>query len=195
MSTMKAAFAKAGIESPLDRLHGIARKALRDHPRSIDAVRGQIRQQVSGDPALLWALFGRWERGAMDLLVSQVGAQLRKEREKRSGATQAADTTPGPPPQGGGRQAAAPSAADREAARADVVRRLSRLDTVTINKRPIGDCTPEEAYAWADSMVGQARFARALAYGLPPGIPIRRSITPAEADALFERIRQENTNE
>lgn len=189
------AFQAAGYEAPDDRLRAIARKALQDHPRSFDAVRDCVLHATRNDAALLWALFGRWQRPAIDLLISGVAAGMRAERMLKSGTTLSAETNPAPSPGSVGKQADAPTQPEREEARSAVVRVLSKLDTFVINRRPIGDCTPEEAYAWADAQSRNARFARALASNLPPGIPIRRSITPAEANEMYARIEREMTNE
>lgn len=67
------------------------------------------------------------------------------------------------------------------------VARLSMLDLFKINKKPIGDLTSREATAWAGSQERQTRFVRLITQNLPPDLPIRKFITPEEADALYER--------
>jgi hypothetical protein len=219
--SLAQALSAAGYRSARARLEEIVVRALAENSRSFDGVRAQVMLEASKDAALLVVLFERWQRPAIDALVAEVAAKRREaERAKSSGARHPANTAFGQPLAAGGSssggssseasagantmanmpqrsgQKAGPTQADREAARADVIRILSKLDTVLINKRPIGDCTPEQAYEWADSQSRQARFARMLASNLPPGIPIRRSITPDEANELWERaMRLEGTND
>jgi hypothetical protein len=81
------------------------------------------------------------------------------------------------------------------AAKAEVARRLSRLDTVTIDGKPIGDCIASEVRAWAETRQRDARsagrdasFARSLAANLPGNAVIREWWTkPGEVDELYER--------
>jgi hypothetical protein len=191
-TAIKRAFTNAGYRSAHERLRDIAIAALARHPRTLEGARTAILAQVTTDAGLLWELFERWQRPALDLLIQSVAAELREQRasaEKSGlGAKTSTKTNVASPPRAG---TAGPTSADREAARADVVRVLSKLDTFLINRCPIGDCTPEQALAWADSQSTQARYARMLASNLPPGRPIRQSITPAEANALWARVVKE----
>jgi hypothetical protein len=65
--------------------------------------------------------------------------------------------------------------------------RLSKLDEFTVNGRPIGDVTPDEANSFAARRERDARFIRALTAGLPLGMdkPIRHYRTADESDTLF----------
>lgn len=72
-----------------------------------------------------------------------------------------------------------------------IVKQLSRLDTFKVNGMSIGNCTPEDANAWADSQQRDVRFVRLLTHGLPPGRPIRESLRGEEADTLYIQVEQE----
>lgn len=64
--------------------------------------------------------------------------------------------------------------------------RKSILDRMLINGKPLGDCTPEEAIAWADHNDRRSRIVRLMASGVPPQSPIREFITPEEAERRAE---------
>jgi hypothetical protein len=86
--------------------------------------------------------------------------------------------------------------ADKQAAAAEVTLRvrLSMLDTVLIDDKPIGDCTAGEARTWAERRKQDARdagrdarFALSLAANLDGGSVLRDWWkNPAEVDALYE---------
>jgi hypothetical protein len=193
-SPLADAFARAGIKPASERLREIARAALASRHPTLDGARAEVLRKVSADAALLWALFERWQRPAVDLLLSEVAASLRAEKADSLGAKGLTPTNMGSPP-AGGIAASGPSAAEVEAARQTVARVLSKLDFFKVNGRPIGDCTAQEVFAWSDHHARDVRFARALAANLPPDRPIRQFVRPEEADALYERITQEMGHE
>lgn len=97
-------------------------------------------------------------------------------------------------------RAASPSAAPspdqlRAHAIASVARKLSRLDTVEIDGRPIGDCTAAAVRVWGGRRVvdarharRDARFAAALTDGLADDAIIRQRWQDAdEVDRIFQR--------
>jgi len=107
-------------------------------------------------------------------------------------------------PQEGGAPTVASAALDaraqeRLAARLRVETRLSRLDTVLVDGRPIGDCTVAQARAWATRRrlemreAGRdQRFALALISNLGSGEIIRHHWRNAEeVDALYDKAEAE----
>ena len=92
--------------------------------------------------------------------------------------------------------------ADKQQARslASVAIRLSRLDTVLVAGKPIGDCTVAEVRAWAGdrkkSMLEAGRdmrFALSLVSTLPSGAIIRDYYkNGAEVDAIYARAEAEH---
>ncbi len=190
-TAMKVAFEKAGFDGgdgdAADRLLAIGLEALGKHSHDLDAARAYILAKIGRDGNLLWQLFQRWERPALDLLIGDVARNIREERAKRE-----RDKGSGAKPNGGPRTG--PSAAEKQAARGEVVRVLSRLDIERINNRPIGDCTPKEAIAWAGKHHIKVRFVQMLTANLPLTRPIREFIRPEEADAIYRRAEEEQDN-
>ena len=96
--------------------------------------------------------------------------------------------------------------ADRQSAamarKAATLVRLSRLDTVLIDGKPIGDCTVAEVRAWAERRRADARgaaldarFALSLVANLPSGEVIRQWWRDAaEVDKMYQRAAQDAEN-
>lgn len=78
--------------------------------------------------------------------------------------------------------------------------RLCRLDTVTVDGKPIGDCTVAEVKTWAErrsadqrSAGRDARFALALVANLPSGAVIRDWWKSGEeVDTIYDRAEAEH---
>ena len=214
-TTMGQAFVAAGYEPPDERLIRIAIAALAAYPRSIDGVRDAIFTAVRNDTGLMWVLFERWRRQAVDNLIGEAQGAIRAQRpvvggghhergdqqldapsdakpRDGAGATQR--------PSGAGHKShgdhpvqarPAPTNAERHAAliqaKSEAARVLSKLDTVFINGQPIGRVTPADANAWARSHKTRVRFIEMLTANLPPDRPIGDFIRPEEADAIWAK--------
>lgn len=74
------------------------------------------------------------------------------------------------------------------------VARLSLLDTVIINNKPIGDLTASEALGWARSRERDARFIRLLTANMPPHGVIRDYCTPEIATKYYEQASRETAD-
>lgn len=93
--------------------------------------------------------------------------------------------------------------ADKQRAAAEatvrVLSRLCRLDTVTVDGKPIGDCTVAEVRLWADRRRNDqraagrdVRFALSLiGANLGSNEVIRKWVKPEEADTMYERAEAE----
>ena len=187
-------------------LERIADAAFAAHPRTFEAARAHVRGAVIDRADLLWPLFAHWQTAAIDTLLGRAAARAVASRSTahtarsaanapRSGANLHEQSMELPPRPASAATAAAPSSAAREAARIAVVTVISKLDTVIVNGRRIGDCTPEEALAARRAKLRDARFLYLIAANLPPGRPIRDFITPAEAEDLWQRAQAEIGNE
>jgi hypothetical protein len=192
---LRQALEDKGYISARDRLNGIADAALAASPRGLGEARQFVSDRVVNHADLLWELFSeRWARIAIDLLLHDA-TKRKQAASQSSGALGHADTRAAQPRQPGGPHPVGPSADQVREAREHAVRVLSKLDTFQINHRPIGDCTPQEALAWAESRQRDVRFVRLMVTNLPPDQPIRRFIRPEEADELYVRAQMELSNE
>jgi hypothetical protein len=194
---LRQALEDKGYISARDRLNGIADAALAANPRGLGEARQFVSDRVINHADLLWELFSeRWARIAIDLLLHD--ATKRKQaaaQSSGSGALGHADTRAAQPRQPGGPHPVGPSADQVREAREHAVRVLSKLDTFKVNGRPIGDCTANEALAWAESRQRDVRFVRLMVTNLPPDQPIRRFVLPNEADDLYVRAQMDIGNE
>jgi hypothetical protein len=206
-TALASAFEAAGYRSAQDRLDEIADAALADHPRTLDLARDTVLNAVAGDVELVWVMTQRWHNMAADLLLAAAAARSRAKSGARqlmdtidqtplsSGATASENTRDGSPQREAGLRVGLPSIAAREEARGFAARVISKLDTFRINNRPLGDCTPEEALGWRASRLRDARFILLAVSNLPPGRPIRDSITASEIEEYYARAQVELANE
>ncbi len=212
-TTMANAFISAGYVPAEERLRDIAIAALANNPKSHDSVRDEVFKGIRGEADLLWCLFEKFRRDAVDALIMSTRITLRNEAallaeaeepmlrrspgydrssanlsrdDGRYGSRQAPAARPAP----ACREPQVPSIRHqmRVEARAAVELTLSRLDTIIVNGRPIGDITPNEALAWADHNELRVKFVRMVTAGVPPEGVIRAYIMPDEADEMWLRV-------
>jgi hypothetical protein len=196
MSQLKAAFLRAGYESPQDRLRALAIMAMSDNASSNERVKAAIIAAVRHDLALTWALFEDYAQMAAGKYVIALQHAMR-QAEKAREAGQSKDETQragAPAVRGGGQpDRPCPSPApitpeQREAKkRTAEIYRLSLLETFTIDGSAIGDWQAGEARAWARRTGRHVRFVELLTANMPADDPIRRWITPDEAAAAWQR--------
>lgn len=121
---------------------------------------------------------------------------------RRSEAAISKTNTNTSPPPASNLKALADKQAARAAQRLQAEVRLSRLDTVLIDGRPIGDCTVAEVRTWADTRLSEARsaardarFAMVLIANLPSNAVIREWWKgPAEVDAIYDAAGAEHAS-
>lgn len=206
MTSLKHALRAAGIEPADERLRRIAREVLQAHPNDWRPQCDALFAAVSPHADLLWAMFRLWapegarfalQRAADELLRDRAGGGQLSGEGQQSCAPAARQGGPGHDHSGSHRAAARsarPSASEVTAAREEI-RRLSALDWMQVNGKPIGDCTPNEVREWLAARQAQNRFAELLIGGVPTDQPIRRFVRPDEADALYRRAREETNAE
>jgi len=76
-------------------------------------------------------------------------------------------------------------------ARTAAVIRVSLLDTFQIDGTPIGDWQAGAARTWARTTGRHVRWVEMLTANMPPADPIRRWMTPDEAQSLWQRAARE----
>jgi len=205
MSQLKAAFLRAGYESPQDRLRALAIMAMSANASSNERVKEVIIEAVRHDLDLTWALFEDYAKMAAGKYLIALQHAMRQAEKARGEAGQSNYETQeavAPAARGGGHQAGsanqdyhAPSPRSapitpeqREAKkRTAEIYRLSLLETFTIDGRAIGDWQAGEARAWARRTGRHVRFVELLTANMPADDPIRRWITPDEAAAAWQR--------
>lgn len=175
--TLALELRRAGVLTHPDRLQKLAQEAWRDHSGERDE--GKRRKVVSDRlrDSLLWALIEKWKPA---ILGQAVGWLLETNMPKTQREAMEA------------RQAAALQIPPSNVTRLqDNLRRtsavldkayvkVSKLDTVLIYGKPIGDCLVMEVTAWADQREKEmreagrdVRFARSLIANLTSGERIR----------------------
>lgn len=199
-SAMAAALKKAGLRSTDERIREIVTEAAKRHPRDLEALRSEIGDRVKAEADLLWEIFEPWRKAALDLLISRAAEE--RPAQHRSGSDQSLRqprvlTVVSRGHAAGAARfdtrlnaASAGGSVSSIAARAAVEVRLSALDTLRLDGRPIGDFTPEGARGWADGKRKHIRFIELLTANRPPGVPLREYCDPDEADALWKRATE-----
>jgi hypothetical protein len=189
-TAMSEAFARAGVVPASDRLSILAREAWIGRESDTDKAKRRRHITAALRLEMTWALV-ELTQGGNAVLAKAVGEALQRAwdeieaaKPKRKRHLTVVRPEPTPDPQ------AAPASSKRMERRAAALEktalRLSKLDTVLANGRPIGDLTPTEAIGWAESRERDARFVRMICSGLPPDRPIRDSVKGDEADGMWE---------
>ena len=207
-TVMQDAFRRAGVRPAQERLAEIATKALIANAANWSAAQAAVLDAVKNDAALLWELLEPYRGAVVQKLLTQVAAEMRAAQRDGGGQCSRASHISAAPavrlvpqPQSDRRvqperpTAPRPSVAPRNPvvaaqAVADVVR-LSMLDKFRANGIPIGDMTSEQANRWAVSQQRDVTFVRMLTANLPPTEPIRKYRTAEEADALYQKAKDE----
>ena len=229
-TALAEAFIAAGWREPNDRLLQIALDAWGKCPGESmgGARRDFVVQRLQGE--MTFALLTAWQPQAIPQMVgwllNQARDAIRNERDAvqtagRGHSSVETHIAAAPAPDAGtslrGERASevakptasSPSAsittlADKQAARAarsvEVARKLTRLDTVLVYGKPIGDCTVAEVKSWATQRQTEAReaardarFALALIANLPAGATIRDYWRDgAEVDTIYDRAEAEH---
>jgi len=208
MTTLKDAFLAAGFLAPGERLREIAIRAMSQHATSNEAAIEAVLKAVRQDLALTWALFAPYDAVAVKRLFAEVRHELRQDaRSRDEGRAVHGNQLPDAQSarQGGGQPSLAghiahapsrPITLEQRAAKARTaeVIRMSLLDTVTIDGRPIGDWQAGAARAWARATGRHVRWVEMMTANMPPDDPIRRWLTPEDAQSLWQRAAQEGDN-
>jgi len=203
MTQLAQALRAAGVVTVEERLRDIAVQVLAAHGSSRIAAANAMYARVRHEPDLLEGLFAPYRELALRRLLGGVESEMRREeiarQEKAQGeghiasgdhAGSAFIARPG----GGHKKAddraqAAPVQPDRRAAQESVgkVLRLTMLDTFRIDGTPIGDVQAGAARAWARREGRHVRWVTMLTSNVPAADPIRRWITPEDADEMWSR--------
>jgi len=205
MSQLKEAFRVAGFLSPAERLRQIAIAAMSQHATSNDAAIAAVLHAVRHDLLLTWALFTPYDTLAVKKLFADVRHELRQDEKARERGQAVHENHQMPAPfarQGGGhsqREDHGPFAPSRAItleqraakARTAAVIRVSLLDTFQIDGTPIGDWQAGAARTWARTTGRHVRWVEMLTANMPPADPIRRWMTPDEAQSLWQRAARE----
>lgn len=205
MTQLKAAFRAAGFLSPNERLRQIAIAAMSQHATSNDVAIAAVLQAVRHDLSLTWALFAPYDSVAVKKLFADVRHELRQDAKARDGGQSGHEGHGGAAPvvrQGGGQfmaetqgghASSRPITLAQRAAKARTaeVIRMSLLDTFTIDGTPIGDWQAGAARTWARTTGRHVRWVEMLTNNMPPADPIRRWMTPDEAQILWQRAATE----
>lgn len=183
MTSMAAAFRKAGFVPVEERLAAIARETIEEHPRDYAAAYAAFRDAVRQDVELSWALFARFEEAAIRPVLAKAAEEIRRRRTPRVEAGEPGQSATD------NQSACARSSAGRAAVTAAIARSL--LDTFLVNGRPIGDVSAGEARTWGKARRREARFVELLTAGITDDQPLRRWVTPEEAEAAMARARED----
>lgn len=185
MSALAAALHDAGYADPKVRLRAVVADALKASPRNWDGAKDAVYKAVRDDAGLLWELFAPYRSQAVQVLLAEVGAELRQLEVPRAAVVPSAPGHRSNANQNGNARRAAMDAVA-------AVARRSLLDTFKINGQSIGDVTAAEANRWAASQKRNVRFVQLLAANLPEDAPIRKFRTAEEATAIYEQASREN---
>jgi hypothetical protein len=205
MTQMAQALRAAGVVTVEERLREIAVEVLAAHGTSRVAAVNALYARVRHESDLLDALFEPYRELALRRLLGGVESDMRREemaRQERvlgggreAGASHVTDAPDERP--GGGQmstddhapRAPAPHHTNRRAAQESVgaVLRLTMLDIFRIDGMPIGDVQAGVARAWARREGRHVRWVTMLTSNVPSADPIRRWITPDDADELWAR--------
>jgi hypothetical protein len=214
---MREAFAAAGFQTPVQRLHAcilaairaptdkpsndpetgpvaaarlheVAMSAVRQSPRNWDGARDALIKAVRADASLIWELFAPYRNQALQAVLTAAATELRRqEMPRREPGQRGAGHTLG----GDHHAAARPTRISLDAISAvSRTAAASLLDTFQVNGMPLGDVTAREASKWAGARARDARFVRLMAENLPPNDPIRKWRTPEDATAAYALARE-----
>jgi len=205
MTQLANALREAGIVTVAERLREMAIRVLAVHASSRAAALEAMYAAVRYDTALLDELFAPYRDLALKRLLGGVEHDMRLhervEQEKaRGGGLDGGEphkkASPYARPGGGqilnesrGHIAPAAPPPDRRKAQEAVanVMRLTMLDTFKIDGIAIGDMQAGAARAWARREGRHVRWVGLITANVPAADPIRKWITPDDADALWAR--------
>jgi hypothetical protein len=196
-TTLSAAFHKAGIKSPSDRLREIALKKMVEHAGNTFAARDAIWAEVQKDRTLLVTLFELgWRREVSALMhrvrneisYAQTMGALQRPIEKRGAAVVAAIRAEEEREEAERRaeERAWQAEKDREHQEYLARWRATRIGSLTISEKPVWQCTPGTVRAWLDTEKRRWRTVELLIEGLPDdGRPIEFYRRPEEVEAAW----------
>jgi len=209
---MREAFAAAGFQTPVQRLHAcilaairaptdkpssdpetdpvaaarlheVAMQAVKQSPRNWDGARDALIKAVRRDPELMWELFAPYRNQALQAVLTAAATELRRQETPRREPRQRGAGLSSPGSLPGD---ARPSRISPDAICAvSGAAAASLLDTFRVNGQPIGDLTVREASAWAGKRARDARFVQLLTDNLPPGDVIRKWRTGDDAARMY----------
>ena len=203
MTQLGQALREAGVVTVEERLRELAIEVLAAHGSSRVAAANALYARVRHDADLMDGLFALYRELALSRLLGGVESEMRREemtrQQKASSGGRSYDAgqtciAPTASPDGGHyptetRDRVAPVSPNRRAAQESVgtVLRLTMLDTFRIDGTPIGDVQAGVARAWARREGRHVRWVTMLTANVPAADPIRRWITPGDADAMWSR--------
>jgi hypothetical protein len=203
MTQLGQALREAGVVTVEERLRELAIEVLAAHGSSRVAAANALYARVRHDADLMDGLFALYRELALSRLLGGVESEMRREemtrQQKASGGGHPprgdlTKTAPTASPDGGryedaDRAKLAPVPPNRRAAQESVgtVLRLTMLDTFRIDGTPIGDVQAGVARAWARREGRHVRWVMLLTANVPADDPIRRWITPEDADTMWSR--------
>jgi hypothetical protein len=199
MTLMSEAFARVGIEAPRDRASRIVREAVErcggNRAAAIDAI---TRALLDSDPEVIWEFFALDREYRLQAAYDQMLRTIREERgldapRPRAGqpltAVRAADNPASArDATGSGQARIAQSGQPPHAASGPHVPQTvltiavnSLLRSISIDGRPLGECTAGRAREWARARGRESRFVYLLAHGLQDSQIIGLSKTEEDA--------------
>lgn len=209
MTQMLNALRAAGFVPTAERLRDIAVGVLAIHASSREAAAEALYARVRHEADLLEELFKPYRDLALKRLLGAIEAEMRKYElaEQGRGSSHAVSQRAHASPHDAGHSYVGDhggtaqhqnvhghgngvphleSARDAQE-RVGAVLRLTMLDTFKIDGTSIGDVQAGVARAWARREGRHVRWVMLLTANMPPQDPVRRWITPDEADALWQR--------
>jgi hypothetical protein len=197
-TAFSAAFHKAGIKSPNDRLKEIALKAMVEHADSPFAVGNAIWAEVQKHRDLMVALFQNGWRREVTILVNRVRSDIAyAERENalsRPIERRAAQVVAMMRREEAAEEArnladerARQAARDRENnERMEAAWRATKIGSLMISEKPVWECSAGTVRAWLSTEKRRWRTVEMLIEGLPDdGRPIGFYRRPEEVEALW----------
>jgi hypothetical protein len=197
-TAMSAAFHKAGIKTPNDRLKEIALKAMVEHADSVFATGDAIWSEVQKNRDLLVALFQHaWRREVSALMqrvrsdiifaerqnalkrpierqAAQIVALIRRAEDKEEARRQSDESA---------RQAERDRVIEE---RLEMAWRATKVGSMRIGEKSVWECTAGTVRAWLSTETRRWRTVELLIDGLPDdGRPIGFYRRPDEVEALW----------
>jgi hypothetical protein len=209
---MREAFAAAGFQTPVQRLHAcilaalanptdkpsqeperdpvaaarlheVAMQAVKQSLRNWDGARDALIKAVRADASLMWELFAPYRNQALQAALTAAATELRRQETPRR---EPGHRGAGPPASDNPMNTARPAPISTAAICAvSGAAAATLLDTFRVNGQPIGDLTVREATAWAGKRARDARFVRLLTDNLPAGDVIRKWRTGDDAARMY----------
>jgi hypothetical protein len=197
-TAFSAAFHKAGIKSPNDRLKEIALKAMVEHADRPFAVGNAIWSEVQKHRDLMVALFQNGWRREVTVLVNRVRSDiayaarenaLRRPIERRAAQVvammrreEAAEEA-----RNLADERARQASRDRENnERMEAAWRATKVGSLMISEKPVWECSAGTVRAWLSTEKRRWRTVEMLIEGLPDdGRPIGFYRRPEEVEALW----------